>query len=479
MKALACRRATPRTLTLGIVIFFLLSHVAAAQSRVATRDEAEAREILRELVNIKSVSGTLGVQRAAQAMSRRLLSAGFPAADVQLLGPKPELTAVVARYRGANKGLKPILLLAHLDVVTANRADWPSDPFVFVEKDGWYYGRGVEDDKAGVAAIVANFVRWKRERWTPDRDLVAVLTADEETEGASMAWLLKTHRRLLDAEYALNADAGGGALDKGRPIALSVQAAEKVFVNYTIEVTNPGGHSSVPRSDNAIYELGVALGKLSAYRFPAQLNEVTRAYFTQSMVAIDSTRAAMVRRLLVEPLDTAAANEVSAASPSWNSLLRTTCVATRLSGGHADNALPQRASALVNCRVLPDANLDSVRATLQRVVGTGAKVTTAWDAIASPASPLRADLMAAVKQAAAERFPGAVVVPEMSTGATDGLFTRNAGIPTYGILALFFEMGEPSRAHGQDERIGVKSFNDAVAFWQATVKSLATNKITP
>lgn len=451
-----------------------------AQSAPASpREQVEARAILQELVNIKSVSGSLGVQRAAQAVSRRLIAAGFPAADVKLLGPKPELTAVVARYRGRRIGLKPILLMAHMDVVPANRADWPTDPFVFLEKDGFFYGRGVEDNKAGAAAIVANLVRWKREGWMPDRDVVAVLTADEETEGESMAWLLKHHRALLDAEYALNSDAGGVSLEKGKAVSLSVQASEKVFVNFRIETTNPGGHSSVPRDDNAIYELGAALAKFGAHHFPARLTEVSRGYFAQSAATQAPDVATLMRAVSAQPMDTAAAAKLSKLNPFWNSVLRTTCVATRLEGGHADNALPQRASALVNCRVLPDEQLDAVQAEIQRVVGTSAKVSKVWDAIVSPPSPLRPDVMQVVSSLTTERFPGAVVVPEMSTGATDGLFTRNAGIPTYGVLPLAFEQAEPSRAHGQNERIGVRSFYDAVAFWYSMVKSLATNRVTP
>ncbi len=470
-----------RRLVFALVTVVVAVPTARARAQVpgVSREHREAREILRELVNINSTSGTLGVARAARAMALRLRSAGYPAADVMLLGPKPELTAVVARLRGRRTGQKPILLMAHLDVVAANRADWPFDPFTMIEKDGWYYGRGAEDNKAGVGTIVANMVRWKREGWIPDRDIVAVLSADEETNGASIAWLLKTHRPLLEAEYALNTDGGGGSLDKGKAVSNAVQASEKMFANFRIEVTNPGGHSSVPRKDNAIYELSAHLAAFGAFEFPRRLNEVSRAYFVQSAATQAPDIAALMRAVAREPMDTAAATKLSTANPYWNSIMRTTCVATRLEAGHADNALPQRASALVNCRIVPDESIDSVQATIQRVVGSGAKVVRAWDAMLSPPSPLRDDVMRVVTTLTTERFPGAVVVPEMSTGATDGLFTRNAGIPTYGVSSVFFEQAEPSRAHGREERVGVKAYHDAVAFWYSMVKQLATSTAIP
>ncbi len=470
-----------RRLVFALVTVVVAVPIARARAQMpsVSREHREAREILRELVNINSTSGTLGVARAARAMALRLRAAGFPAADVLLLGPKPELTAVVARLRGRRTGQKPILLMAHLDVVAANRADWPFDPFTMIEKDGWYYGRGAEDNKAGVGTIVANMVRWKREGWVPARDIVAVLSADEETNGASIAWLLKTHRSLLEAEYALNTDGGGGSLDKGKAVSNAVQASEKMFANFRIEVTNPGGHSSVPRKDNAIYELSAHLAAFGAFEFPRRLNEVSRAYFMQSAATQAPDIGALMRAVAQEPMDTAAATKLSTANPYWNSIMRTTCVATRLEAGHADNALPQRASALVNCRIVPDESIDSVQATMQRVVGSGAKVVRAWDAMLSPPSPLRDDVMRVVTTLTTERFPGAVVVPEMSTGATDGLFTRNAGIPTYGVSAVFFEQAEPSRAHGREERVGVKAYHDAVAFWYSMVKTLGTSTVVP
>ncbi|MBI3789606.1 MAG: M20/M25/M40 family metallo-hydrolase [Gemmatimonadetes bacterium] len=468
------RRAS---LVFALAATLVAPDLARSQATALTADQKEARDILREIVNINSTSGTLGVKKAAEAMRNRLLKPGYPAADVLLLGPKPELTAVVARLRGRNTGKKPILLMAHLDAVAANPKDWPFDPFTFQEKDGWYYGRGSDDDKSGVANIVANFVRWKREKWVPDRDIVAVLSADEETEGKSIAWLLEKHRDKIDAEYALNADGGGGALDKGKPLANTVQASEKTYVDFRVEVTNRGGHSSVPRADNAIYELAEALVAFGKYTFPVRLNEVSRAFFAQGAATQSAEVAALMRAAAKDDADAQA--KLSAMNPYWNSVMRTTCVATMLDGGHADNALPQRAGALINCRMAPDDPTDSVMAVIQRVVGPKAKVTLAWKVVSSPVSPLRADVMGVFTKLTNERFPGATVIPEMSTGATDGLFTRNAGIPTYGVSAVFAEQGEPSRAHGQEERVGVKAFHEAVEFWYEMVKQLGTASLTP
>lgn len=452
---------------------------ARAQPAPLPAVQREAREVLAELININSSSNTLGVGKAARAMAARLTAAGYPAGDVTVIGPSPEMMGLVVRLRGRNASRKPILLMAHLDVVTALRADWTFDPFTFRELDGWYYGRGTDDNKAGVATLVANLVRWKRERWTPDRDVIAAMSADEETDGKWIQWMLAKHRPMIDAEYALNTDAGGGALQGGKPVTQSVQASEKVFANFRFEVTNKGGHSSVPRADNAITELADALARLGRHTFPLRLNEVTRAFFRQTAETQAPAIAADMRAVASAVPDSGAAARLSAMNPYFNSVMRTTCVATRLEGGHADNALPQLAAALVNCRMAPDDPTDSVRAVLQRVAGDKVKVVLKWDVVTSPVSPLRPDVMSVVERLTRAQFPGAVVVPDMSTGATDGLFTRNAGIPTYGMSAVFGELDEPSRAHGRDERVGVKAFHDAVAFWYEMVKALAAPRVTP
>ncbi len=451
----------------------LLSCIGVTLSGQTPANRAEERVVLAELVNINSSTGTLGVQRIGRAIATRLRGAGFAAADVQLLGPSPTMTALVVRYRGKATGKKPLLLLAHMDVVPALASDWSRPPFTFGETEGWYYGRGVEDNKAGLAAIVATFVRWKRAHWVPERDLVAVLTADEETDGNSIRWLLKNHRDLFDAEYALNTDAGGVATENGKALGVSLQASEKVYADFTLESLNPGGHSSIPRADNAIYELSAGLSNLGVFQFPVRLNEISTAFFRESAASQVPELAAVMRAVANGQTDSTNVATLAAVNPYFNSVLRTTCVATRLAGGHADNALPQRATALVNCRMLPDDPVDSVMAVLQRVVGPKVKVIRTREVVPSPPSPLRPEIVSAMGAIAKSLFNAAPIVPEMSTGATDGLFTQNAGIPTYGVGALAFEQTAPSRAHGRDERIGVESFHTSVAAWEMLVQRLA------
>ena len=464
------RRTARRTL---VLLACGVSTVIAQAPAFSTGQRAEERAVLAEMVNINSSTGTAGVQRIGAAIVRRLRTAGFSATDVQLLGPSANLKAVVARYRGRSSGRQPILLMAHMDVVPALASDWSRPPFTFGETGGHYYGRGVEDNKAGLAAIVATFVRWKRSGYVPDRDLIAVLTADEETDGNSIRWLIRNQPKLFEAELALNTDAGNVVTLGGKALAFSMQASEKVYADFTLEATNPGGHSSVPRADNAIYELSAALSKLGAHQFPVRLTEISTAFFRQSAPQQEPALAALMRAVAGGQTDSATVAALSSGNAYFNSVLRTTCVATRLSGGHADNALPQRAGALVNCRMLPDDPVDSVMAVLQRVVGTKVKVTRTREVVPSPPSPLRVDVMAAMTALSQRFFNGAAVVPEMSTGATDGLFTRNAGVPTYGVFGLAGEQDEPSRAHGRDERIGVEAFHTAVASWQQLVERLA------
>ncbi len=457
--------------TLGLLA--ICSAVAAAQRAPSAAHRAEERAILSELVSINSSSNTVGVDRIGVAIVRRLRAAGFTAADVQRVGPGPMLMGVVARYRGRANGKTPILVMAHMDVVPALASDWSRPPFTFGEADGWYYGRGVDDNKAGLAAIVATFVRWKRAGWVPERDVIAVLTADEETDGRSIRWLLEHQPELRRAEYALNTDAGSVSMDNGRATSVGMQAAEKVYADFTLESLNPGGHSSVPRPDNAIYELSAGLSQLSAHKFPARLTEVSTAFFREGAASQSPELATLMRAVASGQLDSTTIAKLAAVNQYFNSVLRTTCVATRLAGGHADNALPQKATALVNCRMLPDDDPAMVMATLQRVVGEKVKVSRTREIVPSPPSPLRPDIVGAMSTLSREFFAGAPVVPEMSTGATDGLFTRNAGVPTYGVSALSAEQTAPSRAHGRDERIGVAAFHTSVAFWEQLVQRLA------
>jgi acetylornithine deacetylase/succinyl-diaminopimelate desuccinylase-like protein len=362
-------------------------------------------------------------------------------------------------------------------VVGARREDWSFDPFTFREAEGYYYGRGSSDNKAGAAMLVANFIRYKKEGFVPARDLVIVLTGDEETTGEGIQGLLEKHRDLIDADYALNTDAGSGELRNGKPVAFLVQTAEKVYLTFQFETRNKGGHSSLPESPNAIYQLSAALDKLARFNFPVRLNETTREFFTRS-AATQPRNLAADMRAVAKNGDPAAARRLSAAAPYYNSLLRTTCVATRLFAGHADNALPQLARATVNCRLLPDDPPDSAEAVLRRVVGdTAVHISRVREATLSPASPLRPDVIQPATALAHQMWPGAVVVPEMSTGASDGLYVRNAGIPVYGVSAVF-ERIDDIRAHGRDERIGVKAYHDAAAYWYQLVKTLAAGQET-
>lgn len=432
------------------------------------------RDILKELVEINTSDSAGHVVDAARAMQRRLIAAGFLASDVKVIGESPKYQCLVARYRGRGTGLKPILMIAHLDVVDARREDWSTDPFKLVEKDGWLYGRGTLDDKAGDAILVANMIRWKHEGFVPNRDLIIALTADEETTSNSIKWLVEKNRPLIDAEYALNTDAGGAELRDGKHVNFTVQTAEKVYITYELEVRNKGGHSSLPEPDNAIYRLSKGLGRLAAFTFPVRLNETTRSFFEKAS-ATQPPGIAIDMRLVAKNADPAAAKRLSA-MPLFNATMRTTCVATRLYAGHADNALPQVARATVNCRLLPDHPPDSVTAQLTRILADTAIHVRVSDApTLSPPSPLRHDVMSVIEQLAQRVWPGVAIAPEMSTGATDGLYLRNAGIPVYGVRAEFDRIDD-NREHGKDERVSIASFNDAGDFWYSLVKTLASNR---
>lgn len=464
-----------------IALFAALLGVANTVAAQEGKDPAARRlerEIFQELIRINTSDSAGGTPAAARAVADRLLAAGFSAGDVRVMGPEPRIQNVVARYRGRDAAKKPILLMAHLDVVDARKEDWSTDPYQFVEKDGWYYGRGTSDNKAGAAMLVANFIRYRREGFIPERDLVMVLTGDEETSGESIRWLTQEHRALIDADFALNTDGGGGDYRDGKPIRFNVQAAEKIYQSFVLEVRNKGGHSSRPVADNAIYHLSRAIARVADHRFSVRLNEVTRAFFARGAAA-ESPALAADMRLVARTGNPAAAGRLSAASPYYNAVLRTTCVATRLFAGHADNALPQLARATVNCRILPDQPVDSVEAALRRIVAdTAIRFSRAAEARPSPPSPLRADLMRPLEVLTARYWPGVPIVPEMSTGATDGLYTRNAGIPTYGVAAIFDDLND-SRAHGRDERVGVREFHQAAEYWYELVKQLSAGRMSP
>jgi acetylornithine deacetylase/succinyl-diaminopimelate desuccinylase-like protein len=468
-----------RLLTLSTLAAVVLNGSALRAAPQALQPHQQlARDVYRQLIEIDTTQSTGSTTVAAEAMAARFKAAGFPDADVFIGGPDPKKGNLVVRYRGRGTvNRKPILLLAHLDVVEAKKEDWSADldPFRFIEKDGYYYGRGTTDDKAMAAIFVANLLRMKQQSLIPDRDIVLALTADEEGgDHNGVQWLLANHRTRVDAEYGIN-EGGGGQSKGGRRIANRVQASEKVYVDFTVEATNKGGHSSQPQPDNAIYELANALAKLSTFAFPATLNEVTRAYF-EKMAAIETGALANDFKALAQPSPDPAAVARLSAIPLYNAMLRTTCVATMVNAGHAPNALPQRATANVNCRILPGEDPQAVQQALTRVIANP-RITVAIVGVArpSPPSPLTPEIMQTITRITEEMWPGVPVIPFMSTGATDGLYFREAGIPIYGVSGLFGDMDDV-RAHGRDERMGVKEFYDGQEFlwWLVNTLSGAT-----
>jgi acetylornithine deacetylase/succinyl-diaminopimelate desuccinylase-like protein len=461
------------------VAVIVLAPIARAQQSPARSamppepDRQLARAIYKEMIEINSGFTTGSTTPVAQAAARRLKAAGFPERDIFVGGASPNKANLVVRYRGTGRQ-RPILLLAHTDVVEAKREDWSMDPFVLNEKDGYFYGRGTGDDKAQAALWIANLIRYKREGFKPDRDIIVALTADEEGGGPynGVEWLLKNKRELIDAEYALN-EGGWGESVNGTKLSNDVQVSEKYVINYRFEVRNKGGHSSLPVADNAIYHLAGSLDRLSRFAFPIKTNDVTRAYF-RAMSGIE--KASVSTDLLgVANGDTTAMTRVAHASTPWNATLRTTCVATMLEGGHALNALPQLAAATVNCRVLPEDSVDYVTETLRRVVADSAvKVTVNGAPHGAPPSPMRADLLSAVNTVTTELWPGVATVPMMVMGATDGMYLRAAGIPTYGVQGLFYDRDD-IRFHGRDERLKVQSFYEGQTFMYELVKRLASS----
>jgi acetylornithine deacetylase/succinyl-diaminopimelate desuccinylase-like protein len=459
----------------------LLVSAAPVSAQTLTPYQRLGRDLLEELVETNTEHSIGSTTKAAELLAARFRAAGFPASDVTIVGPDTGLDVkdknLVVRYRGAGHR-RPILLIGHLDVVEARPSDWVLDPFTLTEKDGHFYGRGTLDMKNGDASWVAALLRLKQEGFVPPGDLILALTAGEEGPGyVGVDWLLNNRRDLVDAQYVFNADAGGGELRAGKPIAFDVQAAEKVFYSVHLTARNPGGHSSLPRKDNAIYELARALSRVAAYEFPFQTNAVTRGYFQRSAALMtDPALAADMRAVsATETPDTAAARRMAARSAFYNAQLRTTCVATLLQGGHAENALPQSAQATVNCRMLPGTDPTDVVATLRRVIGdTSIVVTQLSDAKPSPPSPLPPELDRAIEQVTESMWGKLPLIPNMETGATDGLYFRNRGVPVYGVSGLFADptIDEDNRAHGLNERIGVKEFYDQLELTYRLLKTL-------
>ena len=450
---------------------------AAAQAPALTPHQTLLREIYRELVETNTSDSVGDNTLAARRMAARLLAAGFPAEDVRVVeNPgNPRKGNLVARLRGTG-ARRPLLLLAHIDVVEALKEDWSEglDPFKLNERDGYFYGRGTVDDKAMAAIFVANLIRYRQEGFRPDRDIILALTADEEGgDFNGVEFLLKEHRQLVDAEFGIN-EGGGGRLKAGKPLFNGVQASEKVYQSFRLEVRNKGGHSSLPVKDNAIYRLASGLDRLARFDFPVNLNEVTRAYFDRMSRVESGQTAADMKAVATERPDEQAAGRLSDSSAYYNALMRTTCTPTLLEGGHAENALPQTARATVNCRILPQETAADVQQTIVRVLADDQiKVTPVAQPKPSPPSPLRADVMQPVERLTAEMWPGTPVVPIMSTGATDSLYFRQAGIPIYGVSGIFTDIDD-NRAHGRDERLGVKELYDGQEFLYRLVKALSS-----
>jgi len=471
---------------LPVVCLVLSAPYAPAQTIVSSSaaDRAEARDIFKELIEINTADTALGsVTAGSAAMQKRFLDAGFPREDVHLLGPNDKKLNLVVRYRAeGTPAEKPVLFLCHMDVVEALRSDWHTDPFQFVEKDGYFYGRGTQDMKDSDAALVATFIRLHREGYKPKRDLILALTADEEggkSNGAS--WLVNEHRDLVDAAYVINPDSGGIELDHGRAVVADVEATEKVYADYQVTATNPGGHSSRPRPDNAIYELTTALNKVAAYSFPFELNEVTRTYFKNLQGQESAQTAVDIAAILAVPPDMNAAARLSE-EPSFNSNFRTTCVATRLAAGHANNALAQTAQANVNCRILPGHSPEEIRRQLVSIfadprltvkyvsdAGVVSEIAPERKAIV-PVAPI-AEVMEPLTRITQAIWPGVAVTPVMENGASDSIYFAQAGYATYGYSAIALERDD-DRAHGQDERLPMDSYWKSLDFFYAFAKAL-------
>ena len=444
-----------------------------------------SRDIFRQLIEINTTDSVGSTTIDAQAMRQRLLDNGFDPADARVLGPNDRKGNLVARLRGSGAH-RPLLIIGHLDVVEARREDWTTDPFQFVEKDSYFYGRGTQDMKMNDAAVVTALIRFKREGYRPDRDVILALTADEEGgKSNGVDWLLRNHREMIDAEFALNPDGGGVTTIGGKPVNVDIEASEKLYADFQITALNPGGHSSLPVPDNAIYHIAGALVRLERSPFPFELNEVTRTYFERRAVVETGQTAADMRAILRTPPDEGAVARLSR-DARFNSTMRTTCVSTRLSGGHANNALPQMAQANVNCRILPGHSAEEIRqkliaifadpAVAVRYVNNSYAVSDrAPVAKAFPPVLPRPEILRPLERVAAEMWPGAPVIPEMETGASDSIYTIAGGIPTYGVSGAAIDQDD-IRAHGKDERLRVEAFYDGVEFYYRYLKAITSGR---
>lgn len=465
----------------SLFVFAFCAPALTGQLDAPTRELSH--DLLKQLIEINTTDSVGNVTTASKAMAQRFHDAGFADSDMEILGPNDRKKNLVVRLRGTGKH-NPILLIGHLDVVEAHREDWTTDPFTFVEKNGFYYGRGTQDMKSGDAIMATTLIRFKKEGFTPNRDIILALTADEEGgKSNGVDWLLKNRRDLIDAEMVFNHDGGGILSNHGNPLMMTVDATEKLYADFQVFVTNPGGHSSLPRLDNAIYSLTDALSRLQHYQFPFELNEITREYYKRMAKVESRERAANMRAILKNPPDAEAVARLSR-DPIDNSTIHTTCVATRLNAGHANNALPQRAEANVNCRILPGHSAEEIRhklievfadptITVQYVDNAGNVFEHASDRKSFPPPPLRRDVFDPLEKITQEMWPGTPVIPDMATGAFDGVYTMAAGLPTYQISGIAIDRDD-IRAHGRDERLGVESYYKGLDFYYRFLKAVTS-----
>ena len=473
-----------------LMVALMLAVTAKAGSVVATPADAEsiklATDVFKQLIEINTSHSEGSTTVAAEAMAKRLRDAGYPTEDIVLMGPEPRHGNMVARLHGTGAH-KPVLLIGHLDVVEAKRSDRTTDPFQFIEKDGYYYGRGTRDMKDGDAIMMAALIRMKQEGYKPDRDIILALTADEEGGAFNgVNWLVKNHRDLVDAEFVLNHDGGGVVEENGKLLGFTVDATEKLYADFQLSSLNPGGHSSMPTADNAIYHLADALARLEHYSFPFELNAVTREELAGLAKTYPPEKAALVRAVIKEPPDQQAIARLSADDPILNSTMRTTCVTTRLAAGHANNALPQTATANINCRIFPGHSREEIRQELVKIVADP-KVSVGYvqiDDSITPTAPneqqlppvaLREDVMKPLREVVAEFWPSMPVVPNMAIGASDSRYAYAAGMPSFGIQGVALDNND-IRAHGKDERLPVQSFDTGVLFFYRYLKVLTSVK---
>ncbi len=457
---------------IAAMIAICLAAVAVAQDR-SSEHARKTLEIYRTIIEIDTSKRTGNTPKVAKYLADELIAAGFPPEDVEVV-MMPPTAALIARYRGnLRSGKKPILLLGHMDVVEANPEDWQRPPFKLTQDDNFFYARGAIDNKFGVAQLTSTFIRLKKEGFVPNRDLIIAFSGDEESGMITTRMLANERPDLAEAEFALNSDAGGGALDKdGNAITYRIQAAEKTYASWELTFTNPGGHSSRPRTDNAIYDLSDAIRNIESHRFPVRWSDMTREYFRITGRNLGGELGETMIRFADNPEDTAATDRL-ASEPSYVGTTRTTCVVTMLQAGHAENALPQSASATVNCRIFPGVAVADIEQTLRTVVGNpAAKWTLLTDAVESPISELREDVSAAVAKAVHGRYPDVAIVAYMESGGTDGMHFRRAGIPTWAISGAFMNPDD-MYAHGLNERVPVKTFYDALDHWSIILRELA------